>query len=297
MVGVRAQVPASARTAGVLGTSRSGSGVVIDANGLVVTIGYLILEASEASLVLAGGEEVTARILAYDHESGLGLLRANQPLAVRPMRLGRSSGLGEWEQVLISAYGGVEAARPAYTVSRRPFAGYWEYLLEDAIFTSPPYRLFGGAALVNTEGELLGIGSLVVRDAVQRERAVHGNLFVPIDALKAVLADLLALGRTSKPPRPWLGVFTEELNSGLMVRSLADGGPAQRAGVEPGDLIVGVGDEPVGSMADFYRKVWGHGNAGVTIALQVLRDARIERISVESGDRYDWLILDVTRDS
>ena len=292
MVGVRAQVPASARTAGVLGTSRSGSGVVIDANGLVVTIGYLILEASEASLVLAGGEEVTARILAYDHESGLGLLRANQPLAVRPMRLGRSSGLGEWEQVLISAYGGVEAARPAYTVSRRPFAGYWEYLLEDAIFTSPPYRLFGGAALVNTEGELLGIGSLVVRDAVQRERAVHGNLFVPIDALKAVLADLLALGRTSKPPRPWLGVFTEELNSGLMVRSLADGGPAQRAGVEPGDLIVGVGDEPVGSMADFYRKVWGHGNAGVTIALQVLRDARIERISVESGDRYDWLILD-----
>ena len=289
VVGVRAEVPESARTARILGRTRTGSGVLIDSAGLVVTIGYLVLEASEVRLLLADGRQVAAHVVGYDDDSGFGLVRTDEPTGIKPMPLGQSSSLSEGEPVLVSPYGGADAARPAYTVSRRSFAGFWEYLLERAIFTAPPHPMFGGAALISADGELLGIGSLVVGDALASDHQLPGNMFVPVDLLKARLGELLALGRSSKPSKPWLGVFTEESDSGLVVKRVADESPSQRAGIKPGDLIVAVGDEPVLSMADFYRKLWARGDAGVSVRLQLLRDERIEPVIVESADRYDWL--------
>lgn len=291
VVGVRTQVPATARTAETLGTERQGSGVVIDDQGLIVTIGYLILEASRAEITLADGKSVPVQIVGYDHNSGFGLLRANRPLDVKPMRLGDSAALQESARVLVSGFGGAEAARPAIVVSRRPFAGYWEYLLEQAIFTSPPYENFGGAALIGPEGELLGIGSLVVGDAMPGERAVPGNMFVPIDTLKPILPDMLKLGHSSAPPRPWLGVYSEEHRRHLFVTRLAAGGPAANAGIQVNDMILKIGDTPVVSMEDFYRKLWATGNAGVEVQLVVLRDAQLLTIKVRSGNRYSWLRL------
>lgn len=291
VVGVRTQVPATARTAETLGTEREGSGVVIDDQGLIVTIGYLVLEASRAEITLAGGENLLAQIVGYDHNSGFGLLRANRPLDVRPMKLGDSAALQESARVLVAGFGGADTARPAIVVSRRPFAGYWEYLLEQAIFTSPPYQNFGGAALIGPQGELLGIGSLVVGDAMRGERAVPGNMFVPIDTLKPILPDMLKMGRSSAPPRPWLGIYSEEYRGHLFVTRLATGGPAANAGIQINDMILKIDDSPVVSMEDFYRKLWARGKAGAEVQLIVLRDARLLTIKVRSGNRYSWLRL------
>jgi serine protease Do len=289
VVKVNATVPADARSARTLGPEREGSGVVIDGDGLVLTIGHLILEAESAEITLPGGRKVAAEPIAYDHPSGFGLLRAREPLSVRPLELGSAGDLGPRSRVLVASHGGSEMAGGAVVVARRAFAGSWEYLLEQAIFTAPPHPAFGGAALIGPDGKLLGIGSLVVPDAGGPGQPIPGNMFVPIDLLKPILADLLTRGRTQGPGRPWLGLSTDELRGKLFVNRVSRGAPAFEAGIQPGDMVVGVNGQPVEDMADFYRKVWALGNAGTTIPLDVLQGVAVKRITVKSMDRHDWL--------
>ncbi len=291
VVGIRATVPQHARTAAALGTDRVGSGVLIDASGLIVTIGYLIMEAERVEVQLASGQPIPAEILAYDYETGFGLLRAEAAIETRPMALGSSGGLEPGDEMLIASYGGIQAARPAIFADAREFAGYWEYLLEDALFTVPPYPRFGGAALISPAGQLLGIGSLSVGDAIVGEQMVPGNMFLPIDLLKSVMGDLLVHGRSTGSDRPWLGLYTEEFEGILLVRRVADDGPAMAAGIEAGDIIAAAGGQPVVSMADFYRKVWAQGKPGDTISITVIRDSGVYEMEVRSGDRYRWLRL------
>ena len=293
VVAVEARVPPDARTAAILGDERFGTGIVIDGAGLVVTIGYLILEATDAWVRTGGGQRVAADILAYDHETGFGLLRAQDPLdKVVPMALGDSDALVEGSPAVIASFGGPGALLPVMTVSRRDFAGYWEYLLENAIFTSPPHRFFGGAALVSTGGRLVGVGSLVVPDAAPEPAPVPGNMFVPVAQLKAVLGDLIVSGRSANPLRPWLGVYAEEREDGkVVVVNVADDGPALAAGVEPGDIIVSAGDAEVRGLADFYRKLWHGRGPGDRVALTVERGGESRSIDVLGGNRYRWLRL------
>ncbi|MDH3712440.1 MAG: S1C family serine protease [Gammaproteobacteria bacterium] len=288
VVAVWAQVPDTARTARTLGTERAGSGVLIDTNGLIVTIGYLILEAQSAEVTLATGQRLPAEIVGYDYASGFGLLRAIGPVDLRPIHLGSSRRLKQDTPVLIVSFGGSRGVQPAVVTSRREFAGYWEYLLTDAIFTAPPHPAFGGAALLDEEGRLLGIGSLAVNDA-QPDEYLPGNMFVPIDRLMPAMADLLTDGRPQTPPRPWLGIYTEEAREKLFVAHVASEGPAQRAGVTRGDIIVKVAGQSIASMADFYRKVWSLGDAGVKVPLTVLSGSEIKQVEVRSADRYTWL--------
>ena len=291
VVAVEARIPDDARTAAVLGDQRLGSGVVIDGAGLVVTIGYLILEATDAWIRTGGGQRVPAEIVAYDHETGFGLLRAVAPLdKVVPMALGDSDALVEGTPAVIASFGGPGALLPVVTVSRRAFAGYWEYLLEDAIFTSPPHRFFGGAALMSTGGRLVGVGSLIVPDAAVEPARAPGNMFVPVAQLKSVLADLIVSGRSASPLRPWLGVFAEERGDGrVVVQSLAADGPALQAGIEPGDVIVAAGDLRVDGLADFYRKLWNGRGPGDRVTLTVERGGVSRSIDVLGGNRYRWL--------
>ncbi len=291
VVGVRARVPEHARTAEALGTERAGSGVLIDGNGLIVTIGYLILEASHVEVMVTEDRILEAEILAYDHETGFGLLRASEPIDVAPMGLGESAGLAQGDQLLVASFGGRLTARPAVLVSRRDFAGYWEYLLENAIFTAPPYPLFGGAALINSQGELVGIGSLVVADAYPGDQPLPGNMFLPVDRLKGVLGELLMVGRSTAVSRPWLGLYVSEVDGLLMVHRLAVDGPAAAAGIRPGDIILGVAGQPVVSMADFYRKLWAAGKPGDKVPLTVLQGAKLHELTITAGDRYEWLHL------
>ena len=290
IVGVRAEIPSDARTAEVLGVERRGSGVIIGEDGLVVTIGYLILEADQVEIELGDKRVLPAEILAYDYDTGFGLLRPQINPGIAPIALGDSSSLADKDQVLVAGFDAEEPVMPAYVVSRRDFAGYWEYLLPEAIFTSPPYRNYGGAGLLGRGGELLGIGSLLVGDAVA-DTNLPGNMFVPIEALKPILAELLAHGRAQGPVRPWLGIYGAEQYQRVFVSRVAPEGPAAAAGVLVNDLIVAVEDEPVRSLDDFYRAVWALGEAGVEVPLTVLRGADLVTLGVRSGDRYDYLKL------
>ena len=293
VVGIRATVPAQARTAEALGEERMGSGVIIDSRGLIVTIGYLIMEAEKVEILLADGDLMPAEILAYDYETGFGLLRASADLDIQPMELGSSSELPPGEKLLIASYGGSQTIRPALFTGAREFAGYWEYLLEDALFTIPPYPRFGGAALIGPAGKLIGIGSLMIEDAFyDGEQLLPGNMFIPIDSLKSVLGDLLSDGRSSGPRKPWLGIHTQEVERGLMVVRVAEDGPAMAAQINPGDIILAAGGDPVVSMADFYRKVWAQGEAGDMISITVFKDDEVRQLAIRSADRYEWLRLE-----
>ena len=295
VVGVTATVPEDARSAVTLGTSRSGSGIVIDDQGLVLTIGYLILEAHAAAVTDAGGDLVPANLVAYDQNTGFGLLRATKPLGIKPLKFGSSDTLPKGAPVVVISRGGPGPVFPAQVVSRREFAGYWEYLLDNAIFTMPPHPQFGGAALVGTDGRLVGVGSLIVHDAVKDGEPSPGNMFVPVDALKPILKDLIKNGRHPEPPHPWLGIYANEQGGRLFVVRLAKGGPAEKAGIRAGDVIMGVGGRKVDGMADFLRKVWAMGQAGVEVPVDVLPlskgEMQIQSVKVRSLDRHDWLKL------
>ena len=289
VVGVCAEVPPSARTARTLGTERVGGGVVIGEDGLVLTIGYLIMESVRAEIIEQDGSVIPADVVAYDYETGFGLLRPLAKLDATPIELGDSTKLPTESRVLVA---GTEGPSPALVVSRREFAGYWEYLLPDAI-TAPPYRAFGGEALIGSDGRLLGIGSLIVADAATPGETLPGNMFVPISALGPIMEDLLSKGRSSKPARPWLGRYTQEMRGHVLINRVAPDGPAAVAGIKENAIVTAVGGKSVSSLAEFYRAIWALGDAGVQVPLTLI-DSRLgyREVTVTSGDRYDYLKLD-----
>jgi S1-C subfamily serine protease len=288
MTGLRAEVPPSAHTAPLLGTEREGNAVIIDEAGLALTIGYLMLECRAVEIADAQGAWVEADFVGYDFETGFGLARARSQLGIAPVGLGSSSSIGEGEGVIVAGRGGRERAMLAKVVSRREFAGYWEYHLDDAIFTAPAYPNWSGAALIGAEGRVGAIGSLLVEDAVVGERPAQGNMFVPIDLLKPILDELVTEGRVQRPPRPWLGMFTAEAQRALVVTHVATGGPAARAGIEPGDVVLRVDAEPISGLPDLYRQIWRLGPAGVEVPLTIARGGAAVEFVVRSADRYDF---------
>lgn len=289
VVGVYADVPATARSAAGLGTERAGSGVIIDASGLVLTVGYLIMEASAVRVRTVYGES-GADVLAHDHESGLGLLRMHEaPARIRPLRLGNAAGLAPRSPLVLAGYDDGVVAQAGLVTDRREFAGYWEYLLPDAIFVAPAHPHFGGAAAVDATGRLVGIGSLALANAGPEGRPLRGNLFVPVDALQPVLGEMLASGDAGRPSRPWLGVYAQPLRDRLLVTRVAVDGPAERAGLQRGDIILGVDGQRVRSLAEFYRKLWASGPAGTTVAMALQRGDTFVEASLASVDRRDWV--------
>ena len=286
VVRVKARILPNARSAESLGTTREGNGVLIRED-LVLTIGYLVIEAEGIEVVSGDGRAVPATLAGYDHSSGFGLLRLVAPIDAKPLPLGDPRALAERDPVRVAAYGGREGLSLAYVVSRRPFSGSWEYLLDSAIFTYPPVMNWSGAALIGAKGELLGIGSLIVADAMNPGTQSPGNMFVPVDLLKPILNDLIEKGRAG-PARPWLGMSTDELRGRLFVSRVSPDGPASRAGLQRGDIIVGVGGEEVASLADFYRKVWARGSAGIEVPLKVLQGNQVREVGVKSIDRVDY---------
>src|SRR5437870_6019077 len=234
VVGLRAEIPEDAFTAQILGTLRAGSGVVIRDDGLVLTIGYLITEASTIWLTTNKGTVVGGFPLAYDQTTGFGLVHPLGKLGVRPIERGTATSVRVGENVVMAGHGGAAHSLKATVFAKREFAGYWEYVLDEALFTAPAHPQWGGAALLGTDGRLLGIGSLLVQEAL-RGKTVDGNMFVPIDLLGPILEDMLATGQATRPPRPWLGMYATEAGPRLVVAGLASGGPAEKAGVKVGD--------------------------------------------------------------
>jgi len=287
IVKVSARAVPDARSAATLGREREGTGIVIGDNGLVLTIGYLIVEADDVKITDAKGRVLPAQVVGYDHASGFGLVRSVVPLDAAPIALGDSTSASERDPVLIASAGD-DNATFAWIVSKRSFTGNWEYKLDYALYTSPPSTNWSGAALIDKDGKLLGVGSLIVREATEGEPKLPGNVFVPIDLLKPILADLVKDGHRAGPARPWLGVAADEMQGRLLVTRVSPDGPADRAGLQAGDIILGVGGAAVRSQAEFYARVWNGGKAGDEIALRVLQGVDIKEVKVRSIDRTEY---------
>jgi S1-C subfamily serine protease len=290
VVRIKAQINPEGTTVRGLGRDREGSGILIDADGLVLTIGYLMVEAYAAEIVTNDGHTVPAAIVGYDHETGFGLLRAIEPLKARPLPMGRSSDVKVNEVAVVASGGGPNMVMPVTVVAKREFVGDWEYLLDEALFTSPPHPTWSGAALISHEGKLVGVGSLIV-GSTTGAKDTPGNVFVPINRLFPILGDLIAEGRPAGPGRPWLGLNTEEMRGQLVVSRTTSGGPAEKAGVERGDVIVTVNGETPKGLADFYRKLWSKGSAGAVVALELLHRHSQQKLEIKSINRLDHLKL------
>jgi S1-C subfamily serine protease len=286
VVAVRAHIPDDAFTASGLGTLREGSGVVINEKGLVVTIGYLITEAEEVWLTTHDNRVLAGHALAYDQETGFGLVQALGDLDLPAVELGDSNAAKLGDPVVFAD--GAGRSVKAVIVGKQEFAGYWEYLLDEAIFIAPAHPSWGGAALLDADGRLIGIGSL-------RLQMMHGgnvtdiNMAVPIGLLPPILDDMMTTGRANRPPRPWLGVFSAESNGEVVVMSVSKGSPAEQAGLQRGDIISDVRDTEVDSLADFYRKLWTIGEAGAEVPLRIVRDGRESWLRIKSADRDSFL--------
>jgi S1-C subfamily serine protease len=288
IVGIRTIIPGDAFTAESLGTERAGNGVVIRDDGLVLTIGYLITEA-ETVWISSGGNVVSGHVLGYDQETGLGLVQALGRLDLPALPLGNSSAAEVGEQVVVAGAGGRQASVAAQIVAKQEFAGYWEYVLDEAIFTSPAHPNWGGTAVIGPGGDLIGIGSLQIQQMVANRQGEDANMIVPIDLLKPIFEDLTTIGRPNKPARPWLGLYATEIGDSVAVLGLASRGPAQQADLRTGDIIMAVGGTQVKGLAQMFRRVWSLGRAGVAVPMLINRDGKTFEVSIRSGDRRRFL--------
>lgn len=291
VVTLKSRVPSDAFSARTLGTEREGSGAVIGKDGLVLTIGYLVSESESIWLTTATGRVVQGHALAYDFETGFGLVQALGRLETPALELGPHAPPDSGVQTVLAAAAAEDegGAVACSVVAREPFAGYWEYLLEDALFTAPAHPSWGGAALIGPGGRLLGIGSLVLQHRDKRGRRMDLNMCVPVSLLHPIMDDLLRYGRVNKPARPWLGVYAADQEEGIVVASVAAKGPAERAGLRAGDRIIGLDGSQATDLAGLWRALWSRGNAGVTVTVAAERDGRRMSVPVVSADRSSFM--------
>jgi S1-C subfamily serine protease len=289
VVGLSAQAPPDAFTAEVLGTERAGNGVLIRDDGLVLTIGYEIVEAEQVWLTAGTGRVVPGHVLAYDHVTGFGLVQALGRLDIPALPIGDSGRAPVGERVVVAGVGGRPRSVAARIVARQEFAGYWEYVLDEAIFTAPAHPHWGGTALIGPGGDLLGIGSLQLEHATSTGDTLHLNMIVPIDLLEPILDDFLTLGRPKRPTRPWLGLYATEAENKVVIMSTATGGPAEQAGLESGDVVLAVAGRAIGNLASFFRRIWALGEAGVEVPLTIHRGGKTFEVRIPSADRARFL--------
>jgi S1-C subfamily serine protease len=293
VVGLRALVPSDAFTAEILGTERVGHGALIRRDGLILTIGYLITEAETVWISLSGGRTVPGHVVGYDQETGFGLVQALAHLDEPVLPLGHSSEAEVGMRVVVAGSGGRARAVAARIIARQEYAGYWEYLLEDAIYTAPAHPFWGGTALIGAAGELLGVGSLQIQAATagpgRRQQADEANMIVPIDLVKPILDDLATIGRPNRPARPWLGLYATEIGTSVALLGVAERGPAHEAGLREGDIVLAAGGQAVSSLAGLFRRIWELGDAGVAVPLTLNREGRTFEVTVRSTDRRNLL--------
>jgi S1-C subfamily serine protease len=278
-------VPENAFSAATLGTERAGNAVLIGESGLVLTVGYLVNEAQSIWLRTGDGKVMPADVVGLDHTTGFALVQALGRLDIPAIPLGDSDSVQIGDEVVLAGAGGAKRSVGAHVAARQPFAGYWEYLLDSAIFTAPSHPNWGGAALIGPTGALVGIGSLQLEQERRKGISETINMSIPINLLKPVLDDILTMGQPNRPPRPWLGVYATEIEGKVVLMGVADRSPAKRAELRTGDIILSINGAPVVNLASFFKRLWALGTAGVEAPLSILRDGRTLDMRVVSADR------------
>ena len=286
IVSVRSIVPPEAKTAVSLGVEREGNGVAIDENH-ILTIGYIVIESESIEIGLSDGRRLPAKLVGYDHTSGFGIIKSVVPLKMPPLKLGNSDIINSEQDLLMLPSSNRGAGSIVRSVSRRPFTGWWEYFVESPIYTTPPNGLWAGAPILNEKGEILGIGSLFVSEAVPGISS-PGNMSVPINLLKPILGDLISSGRRKSKIQPYLGISSDDSNDQVIVTRVSKGGPAFKAGIRPQDVIMTINGSQVSDLKSFYEKIWKSGESGVVIELSVLRKGLIMTFNVKTVDRLDY---------
>lgn len=289
MVGIKTTVPDDAFTAETLGTERAGHGVLIGDKGHILTIGYLVTEAEKVWLSLSGGRVLEGHVLGYDQATGFGLIQALGRVDLPGLELGSSSDVELGSRVVVAGFGGRAKSVAARIIARQEFAGYWEYLVDQALFTAPAHPNWGGTGVIGPDGTLVGIGSLQIQRVLGNKQNEDINMIVPIDLLKPILDDLKTVGKSLLPPRPWLGLFATEVGNRVAVAGLSSRGPAAQVDIRRGDVVLAVAGDEVHDLAGFFRRVWALGKAGVHVPLLVHREGRTFEVSIPSGDRSSYL--------
>ncbi len=284
VVALEAEAPSDAFTAGVLGTERVGNGVVVREDGVVLTIGYLVTEAELVTLTTIDGRRIPAHVLGVDSASGFGLVMALEPLNLPALPLGDSRSLTPSSRLVIAGGGGRAHAVEGVLVTREPFAGYWEYMLDEALFTTPAHPHWSGAAVIGPNGDLVGLGSLRVEQQAAKGQVAALNMSVPAERLSPIFEDLLR-GRPVEPARPWLGVFAQVVEERLVVLGVSPGGPAAKAELKRGDIILSLNGQPLDELAGFYRALWALGPAGTEAKLTLAREGDVFDVRVRTADR------------
>ena len=288
IVSIHAHVPDDALSAGLLGTERFGHGVRIRNDGLIATIGYVVNEADTIWIGSRDVNSVPGVVLAYDYDSGFGLVKPTLPFEGPTIEIGSAAALAAGDDVLVLGSDQSDAGLDTQVVAKQEFAGRWEYLLEEAVFTAPPHESWSGAALLDAAGRLCGLGSLVIQNFDLDGQPTTVNMFVPIELLMPIVDDLCEFGQRRTPARPWLGVLVDDSQDQLMIVGVYRHCPADNAGLRPGDLIVAVNGVPVDGLAHLFREIWRLGSAGVEIPMTVLRDEEVFDVTVTSADRVTF---------
>jgi S1-C subfamily serine protease len=284
MVSITAQIPEDAMSAGLLGTERVGHGVRIRDDGLIATIGYVVHEAETVWIASRSGA-VPGFVVGYDFDSGFALVKPTMALRGPLMEIGSAAALAVGDAVSVVGSGGPDQVIEAYVVAKQEFAGRWEYVLDQAIFTAPPHESWSGAALVDGDGRLCGLGSLVIQNFEIKGKTSTVNMFVPIELLMPIVDEVCEHGRRLAAPRPWLGMLVQDDQQDLTIVGVYRNCPADKAGLRPGDVVVGIDDEPVAGLANMFRRIWKLGSAGVEVPMRVMRDMEKIDIVVRSADR------------
>jgi len=285
VVSIQTRVPDEALTAGVLGTERAGHGVFIDNENLILTIGYLIAEADKVWIATNAGRVVAGYVVGYDYDTGFGLVKPTSALKISGIAIGSSKHLAVGDSVIVAGHGGADQVTAAQVAAKQEFAGYWEYVLDEAVFTVPAHPNWGGAALIDTRGRLCGIGSLLIQDPRAEDESQSANMFVPVELLVPVLDDMCRFGAPGGPARPWLGFLVQDVGDELVVSGIYANCPADDAGLEPGDVILEVDGASVTELAQLFRRIWSLGSAGVGVPLTIRRDSQTMSIVAKSVDR------------
>jgi S1-C subfamily serine protease len=281
VVGIHSKIPLDRPSVLTLGPLRWGSGVIYDPQGYILTVGYIVSDAAEIQVSLQDGRTVPARLVGVDAQSGIGVIKmeGEGPWPAAPLGDSTRAAVGDTTATL-----GVDSDKKLVVTQGsiqeiKRFAGYWEYMIDRALIVAPYNPSFGGSPLVNGRGEVIGVTSLRLGETPQV------NLAIPIEYFIAVREELLAKGGLpSRPPRPWIGVYTVPTPQGLIVAGGSPTGPAAEAGFQRGDVIVRLNGQSVEGQEDFYQKLW-QTKVGDEIAIVVLRENKFEILKLKTVDR------------